>query len=285
MVSDRKILDQLRTEIRVLKSAVRRIQPRTTTAISLVGTDGGNNKIQFDPFLVHLIRVVDSSNNEYCLEAITPTTSTSALSRKQFNDNGTPKTVLGEMMHFLGVSDLIKLSPMIPKNDNDQPVSPLWVQAYRELTEWAVLFKIIRTKDFGTDTLIVFDGFLRSFVFSGDLFIKLIKGITEAIELKYQKSRRKIYLAGIAKHSKVFSRYRLAMALEGILTTEYPAYVEIPRDIEAKAYIHRDFARGDENAAAGGEVNKFVAGKMFFVKFGNTKEESYLGNRYFSIPG
>ncbi|MEL6527573.1 MAG: hypothetical protein AAFQ07_17870, partial [Chloroflexota bacterium] len=71
---DREILDKLRKEISVLRSQVRRIQERSTTAISLVGTDGGNNYLQFDPFLVELIRVVDSSNNQYVLEVITPTT-------------------------------------------------------------------------------------------------------------------------------------------------------------------------------------------------------------------
>ena len=71
--SDQDTLNKLREEIRLL-SVARRIQPRTTTSISIVGTDGGNNQLRFDPFLVQLIRVVDSSNNEYCLEAVSPTT-------------------------------------------------------------------------------------------------------------------------------------------------------------------------------------------------------------------
>ena len=48
---DKEVLIQLRQEISVLKSNIRRIQPRNTTSISLVGTDGGNNKIQYDPFI------------------------------------------------------------------------------------------------------------------------------------------------------------------------------------------------------------------------------------------
>lgn len=78
---------------------------------------------------------------------------------------------------------------------------------------------------------------------------------------------------GFAKHSKVLSKYRLAMSLEKVLTTNYPAYVEIPRNIEEKAYIWSEYARGDDRMMEGGEVNKFVGGKMFFVKFGNNPRD------------
>lgn len=131
--SDRGVLDALRTEIRPLKSHIRRIQPRATTSISLVGTDGGNNQLQFDPFLVQLIRVVDSSNNEYCIEAVSPTTPLESLNRRQFGANGSPQTALGEMMHFLGVNTLSALSHMIRPAATGKPVSPSWVQVYREL--------------------------------------------------------------------------------------------------------------------------------------------------------
>src|SRR5579859_7255741 len=102
MLADRALLDQLRGEIKPLRSAIRRIQPRNTTSISLVATDGGNNSLQFDPFLVQVVRIVDSNDNEYCLEAITPTTSISSLSVKQFEADGSPRTALGKMMKFLG---------------------------------------------------------------------------------------------------------------------------------------------------------------------------------------
>lgn len=269
MIQDRALLDQLRLEIRPLRGAVRRIHPRSTTAISLVGADGGNNRLQFDPFLIQLIRVVDSSNNEYCLEAITPTTSVKDLGARQFDSAGRSRTALGEMMVYLGVDQLPELSHMIRSNDGDRPTSPSWVQVYRELVEWATLFRIVRSKDFGTDTLIVYDGLLRSKVFAGELFKGYLRGIQEGIDTQARQSRRKLYLAGVAKHSKVLARYRLAMSLEHILTTDYPAYIEIPRGIEEKAYVWSEYARGDDRELASAEVNKFVGGKMFFVKFGN----------------
>ena len=269
--SDQAILDMLRKEIKPLKSDTRKIQPRTTTSISLVGTDGGNNQLSFDPFLVQLIRVVDSSNNEYCLEAVSPTTNTQALKNRQFEEGGSPRTALGELMEFLGVDSLPELSHMIRPTEDGKPVSPSWVQVYRELVEWAVLFSLLE-KDYGTDTLIVYDGLLRSKVFAKDLFAKLRAGIEERIDAKRQKNRRRLYIAGVAKHSKVITRYRLAMVLEGVLQVDYPAYVEIPREIEERAYLWSEFARGDDREE-GGEINKMVAGKMFFVKFGNQRRD------------
>jgi hypothetical protein len=264
MYEDRAILDQLRQEIRPLRERTHLIQPRTATSVSLVGTDGGNNTLQFDPFLLQIVRVVDSSNNEYCLEVVSPTSNVERLSRKHLDEG----TALGRMMRFLGVRTLSDLSPMIPRASSDRPVSPSWVQVYRELIEWAVLFSVLREKDFGTDTLIVFDGLLRSKVFAGTLFAEYLDGLQEGIAAKRRQGRR-LYLVGVSKHSKVLDRYRLAMALEGILATSYPAYADIPRDIEEKAYVWSEYARGNDNAELGGEVNKFVGGKMFFVKFGD----------------
>src|SRR5712691_1310692 len=234
MMADRALLDQLRSEIRPLRSEVRPIHSRSTTAISLVATDGGNNSLRFDPFLVQIVRVVDSNKKEYCLEAITPTTSIAELSARQFFADGRPRTPLGEMMQALGVSKLQALSPMIRDNSGSRPISPTWVQVYRELLEWAILFTLVKYNDFGSDMLIVFDGLLRIKVFAGDLFKRYLQVTQQCFDLHRQQHRRKMYLAGVAKQSKVLARYRLAMALEGILTTNYPAYLPIPREIEEK---------------------------------------------------
>ena len=267
ITEDKNLLAELRTEVRPLISQTRRISSRSATSISLVAADGGNNQLRFDPFLVQLVRVVDSSNNEYCLEAVSPTMSVSALSARQFGDRG-HLTALGRLMRYLGVEELPELTHMIRRDGGGRPNSPSWVQVYRELVEWAILFAIVREKDFATDTLIVFDGFLRSKVFAKDLFRRYREGIQEGIDRHFRTNRRRVYLVGVAKHSKVLSRYRLSMALEGVMQSPFPCYVEIPRELEEKAYIWSEYARGDEEVAEGGEVNKFVAGKMFFVKFG-----------------
>lgn len=267
IAEDRKILDELCSEVRPLRSQTRRIQPRATTAISLVGTDGGNNRVEFDPFMAQLVRVVDSSQNEHCLEVITPTTDIAVLNAKHLNPDGTGRTPLGQMMAFLGVKTLWQLAPTIQKPPIQSKSS--WVQVYRELTEWAVLFKLVREKDFGTDTIIVCDGFLRSKVFAKGLFTRLHEGLAEGIKQQFHKSRRRIYLVGVAKHSKVLQRYRLAMAIEGIMRNGYPCYVEIPAELEQKAYEWSEYARGSDTESGGESWKLFVAGAMFFVKFGN----------------
>jgi hypothetical protein len=229
-----RMLDTLRDELRAGLGETRRIMPRQTTAISLVGTDGGNNRVEFDPFMAQLVRVVDSSNNEYCLEVITPTSDLAALSERHMASTGSP-SALGRMMKYLGVSTVWDLSPMIKRPPALS--SPSWVQVYRELTEWAVLFSLVREKDYGTDTVIVWDGLLRSKVFTGTLFSKLRTGIIEAIEDQKARKRRSIHVVGVAKHSKVLQRYRLAMALEGCMRHEYPCFTEVSRELEQKAYV------------------------------------------------
>ncbi|GAW94365.1 hypothetical protein [Calderihabitans maritimus] len=271
--SDRKLLDNLCREIRSLTGEVRTIKPRSTTAVSLVASDGGNNKLVFDPFYVQLVRVVDSYGKQLCLDAISPSTDTDALSKAQFNEDGSPKTAIGLMMSDLGVNPptLSALSHMIPegKRIREEPdtVSPSWVLVYRDLCEWAVLYERICHRSFATDTLIVRDGLLRSKIFRGELFIAYRRRIEEAIARIFREDRRRVFLVGIAKHSKVLTRYSLAMSIEGIFPPGEACYVRIPREMEAKAYVWPEYARGAETEGKG-EAPKFVAGDMYFVRFG-----------------
>ncbi len=268
IVADRALLDQLRAEIHPLKSQVHPIRERTTTSVSFVATDGGNASVQFDPFLVQIVRIVNSNDTEYCLEALTPSTNIAELSAKQFDRDGSPCTALGKMMSYLGVDRLEELSPYIRATVKSRPTNPGWVKAYRELVEWAILFSLVK-RPFGSDTLIIYDGLLRSTIFAGNYFQKYLQGIQESIQFQKQQNRQQIYLAGVAKHSKVLSRYRLVMALEGILATSYPAYLAIPPHIEQMAYKWSAYAANSDSTIELNDISTFVGGKMFFVKFGS----------------
>jgi len=143
-VDQRNLLDEIRADVRGLSASVRAIQPRTTTSISLVASDGGNNKLVFDPFYVMLVRVVDSYGKQHLLDAVSPTSDTDKLSAKHLDSTGTPRTALGRLMKDLKVQTLHELSHMIPegKSVRETPtkVSASWVQVYRDLCEWAVLY-------------------------------------------------------------------------------------------------------------------------------------------------
>ena len=273
-LSDKRILDDLVGDVRKIKSSISIIKSRATTAVSLVASDGGNIKLEFDPFYVQLIRVVDSYGKQLCLDAVSPSYDLEELDKAQFNTDGSPKTALGLLMNDLGVSlkGLNALSHMMPNpvkaRLNPENVSPSWVLVYRDLCEWASLYELICHHPFPTDTLIVRDGLLRSKLFRGTLFIEMFKRMQDAIDKIKKTNNRTVYLVGIAKHSKVLTRYNLAMAIEGLYKTPDPYYAYIPREIEAKAYVWPEYARGEEAQDGEGEAPKFVMGDMYFVRFG-----------------
>jgi hypothetical protein len=266
------LLDDLCADARSLRANVRPIRPRAVTTVAVVASDGGDNRLVFDPFCVQVVRVVDSYGKELLLDSVTPTTDPDELVRRHLAPDGTPRSALGRMMADLGVRTLHQLSPMIPDSrlvrEEPERVKPGWVQVYRDLCEWAVLYERIRYQTFATDTLLVRDGLLRSKIFSGTLFMRLMELVKAAMERVWQEDRRRIYLVGIAKRSKVLERYSLALALEQVFPPGEARYVRVPRDIERKAYRWLEWARGTEEAEGEGEEPKFVAGEMYLVRFG-----------------
>ncbi|HWB25842.1 MAG TPA: hypothetical protein VG738_10195 [Chitinophagaceae bacterium] len=271
--SDRKLLDDLLQEVKLIKTTVKTIKPRTTTSISLVASDGGNNKLVYDPFYFQLVRVVDSNGSKLCLDIVSPTTDTDVLSKRQFNSDGSPKTKLGRLMNDLNCETLNDISTMIPKGEvvrqHPDLVSPSWVLTYRDLCEWAVLYDKICYTRFSTNTLIVRDGLLRSKLFSQDLFVQMMEKIIMSINRAYDQDKVRVFLVGLAKHSQVLSRYALVMHLEDVFPKGEPRFAKIDKEIERKSYTWKEFIRKDkEDIEEGGEKNKFSMGDMYLVRFG-----------------
>jgi hypothetical protein len=270
---DGHLLDALRLEARGLRNSVRVIQPRTATTVSLVASDGGNHSFPLDPFFVQVVRVVDSYGLPLCFDVVTPSTDIDALNARQFEPDGRPRTAIGRMILDLGVSHLADLSPAIPRHLGSEPPSPRdiasgWVVTYRDLCEWATLYERICYQDFPTDTVLIRDGLLRAKYFSGTLFTDLGAKIEQRIAALKEK-RRRIFLVGIAKHSKILERYGLAFSIEGTFPDGSACYLEVTRAMEKSVYRWSEYARGrldpvEEDA----EAAKFVNGKMFLARFG-----------------
>lgn len=258
---DRALLSKLRMHASALRGAIERIHPRPATSVSLVATDGGNNSVKYDPLMVDLIRVVDSSNNEYHIEAITPNLTLAELDSRQFHPNGTPKTKLGELMQFLKVESLSDVCQVFKVAEDKRSAS--WVGEYRGLHEWAVLFHLVRELTFGTDTIVVRDGPFREKMFLPGIFKKFRDGLKEGLDHQLKKKRRRLYLVGILKKSKVFQRYRLALALERTFNTQYPCFAKIPDEM-----MHEAFSKYPEWIENSESNEGFVAGQLFAAKFG-----------------
>lgn len=260
---DNEELSGLLAQLRVAKGDVRTIKPRSATSIALMAADGGNNRVAFNPFYLQIVRIVDSAGKQLCLDVISPSTDIDKLSRQQFvgDSNGKIKP-LGRLMEALGVDGLKELSPMMSGK------SASWVRVYRELCEWATLFDLIRSRYFAQDTLVVYDGLLRSKVFRGDLFIRMYHMLMERIDHVWRTDRRQLWLAGLAKSSQVLENYRLAMSLSGLFERGSPCFVPVPYQMQKQVYRWDEYIRNPDDVDADREDPKYNIGAMHFVRFG-----------------
>lgn len=169
-------------------------------------------------------------------------------------------------MEDLKVYSLAELSTMIPKDERKRPRS--WPLVYRELCEWAVLHDLICRKTWGSDTLIIRDGLLRTKIFADGLFITLYGKFKEAIERTRRARKRDIFLVGIAKHSQIMDRYRLAMAIAGTFPPGHARYAAIPIEVQEKVYSWPEYMWSPEEERGELEKPKFNMGAMYLVRFG-----------------
>jgi hypothetical protein len=251
---DSRLLAELVRQARELAQDVRPIRPRAATAVALTATDGGNNAVAFNPFSLQIVRVVDSQGKELFLDVVSPGTDIGELSRRHLAE----RTALGQLMTDLGVSELRDLSRVMTGRSAD------WVNAYRDLCEWATLYDLVCNHDFASDTLVVRDGLLRATTFRGDMLPRLGRLMRAAIESQARRNRRRVWVAGLAKKTKVLDHYRLAMSLAGIFDHGTPCFVAVPTDMQDSVYrSHQEYVRDADDDAASENI-----GRMYFVRFG-----------------
>ena len=205
--------------------------------------------------------MVDTFGDELFLDVISPSTDTPALGRRHLDDPASP---LGRMMRDLDVPTLGQLSTMIPA----RPRSKMWPLVYRDLCEWAVLYDLVCYERWGSDTLIIRDGLLRSTIFAQDQFVRVYGLMKAAVERTRRERNRDVFLVGLAKHSRIIERYRLAMAVEGVFPAGQPCYASVPLELQVKVYDWPEYVWSPEDDRADSEKPKTNMGAMYLVRFG-----------------
>lgn len=262
---DSEELEHLLAQLRIAKGDVRTIKPRSATSIALMAADGGNNRVTFNPFYLQIVRIVDSFGKQLCLDVVSPSTDIGELSRQQFVPDPRSGKIkpLGRLMRALGVDSLQELSHLMSGK------SASWVRVYRELCEWATLFDLICNRDFAQDTLVIYDGLLRSVKFRGTLFTDMYRKLQERIDAVWRSEHRRLWLVGLAKKSQVLENYRLAMSLSGLFERGSACYVPVPYDMQKHVYRWDEYIRSPDDIQDGREDPRFNIGAMHFVRFGS----------------
>lgn len=224
-------VDALRQEVRRL--SVKKLDHRPCKTIAPLATDGGENRLTFEPLNLEIIRVVDSEGQELVQEVIAISEDDSV-----FREMSAHLPVMQKLLGSLGI-EFEALSYLLGSNKSPD-VERIAdnrgrVRAFRDIVEWAVLFDLA-TRDWPVDVLLLRDGLLRTKTLKRETFPKLDSAFRRIFDNQAAPGKRKVFLLGVAKSSAVLSKLSLAMMLERTFDRDYPCYAEVPQDLEAKCY-------------------------------------------------
>lgn len=267
--SEAPIFQKFREYARRIKNDVKPIRAYSVNAVSFVSSDGGDNRLYFNPAVIELVRVVDSRGNQCALDAIPGNSKASDFNERANNNSPLLVEPLRRLCEDLNMN-VLDLSYLL-KGIEEPGKSTGAVRVYRDIVEWAVLYDLMKYREWGSDTIIVREGMLRTKSFKLTVFPKIDQLIREAHE-KHKQKNISVSMVGVAKQSAVLSRLSVALELEGALNKSFPCYVQVPDDIEADCYNFDrtwletlETSEPDEN----GTYRYQAIGKMFLVKFGN----------------
>ncbi|MCY4046991.1 MAG: hypothetical protein OXF42_02625 [Candidatus Dadabacteria bacterium] len=259
--AERKDLERLREIAGQVRDGVRKLGRQQASAVAFVAADGGDNRIRLNaapggtPAIVELVRVVDSNGRECALDAVA-----GAVDDDFFGQPRTDPVI--RLCHDLGASRMSDLSPYL---GNARLSRPQKMGIYRDIVEWAVLYHLLAEREWGSDTLLVREGALRTRSFHPEVFHQLDSNIRAACEQHRQKSGVNMFFVSVAKNTVLLERLRFALSLEGAFDRDYPCYVHVRKEIAQQFYERRWL---DTLETADGQEYQSMA-EMFLVKFGD----------------
>ncbi len=241
-------LEHLRTLVKKLE--IKELGYRECYSIAPVATDGGENRLIFEPLNLEILRVVDSEGRER-IQKIIPVSTDPDVFSKMFEEIEVLKRFLKRLD-----TNYENLSYFLPtKKEEDEYVNVRNViRNFRDILEWAVLLDIAWEPE-KTPILLLRDGLLRSISLKDSAMKSL------AVSLKQAYQEKGTLLIGVAKRAKVLNYYSIALGLENKFNRSYPCYCELPKDLEEESYRH-----------ASSWVRRRSFGDLYFVKFSENRE-------------
>ncbi len=269
---DDPLLKKFREYARRLGANVKPLRTYSVNAVSFVSADGGDNRLTFNPAIVELVRVVDSRGNQCALDAIASTAGSNELNERIKPNTPSLVAPLQRLCNDLDIEDVVALSYLLKALD-EPGKSTGAIRCYRDIVEWAVLYDLICNPaiQWGSDTILIRDGLLRTKSFKREIFPKIDQNIREGVK-KHQERNVALSLVGVAKQSAVLGRLAVALELEATFHKRYPCFCEVPEDIESDCYnfditwlrTYESFESDDK------EVKLYQSmGKMYLAKFGD----------------
>lgn len=256
------IIEQFRKYARQLKNGVKEIRSYSVNAVSFVSADGGDNRLFFNPAVIELVRVVDSRGNQCALDAIAGNSKSSDFNQRA--DSASPLLVepLRRLCADLNMN-VLDLSFLL-KTIDEPGQSTGAIRTYRDIVEWAVLYDLIKYREWGSDTIIIREGMLRTKSIKLTVFPLLDQQIRAACEKHKKDKNINVSIVGVAKQSAVLSKLAVALELEETMHKDYPCYVKVPYEIEKECYNFDNTWLDTDSTVTVGED-----GKKRYQSFGN----------------
>lgn len=261
---------KFREYARRLKNDIKPIRMHSVNAVSFVSSDGGDNRLYFNPAVVELVRVVDSRGNQCALDAIAGNTDSAEFNKRATAGSQYVVEPLRKLCDDLGCQ-VIDLSYILETID-EKGKSTGAVRTYRDIVEWAVLYDLIKYKEWGSDTIIIREGLLRTKSFELTIFPKIDELIRAACEKHKKENNVNVSIVGVAKQSSVLSQLSVALEIEETMHKDYPCYVKVPVDIEADCYNYNLTwleTASTKKRSEDGKMRYQSFGNLYLVKFGD----------------
>jgi len=182
------------------------------SSVTYKAIDGGIMKINFDPFEIDYAVIADSFGN-VLQRFVVP--KGWKLSSKDFLFLDKDEKIKN-LLSMIGIKSVVELSETFT-----DPKTAM------EISEYAWIFHKIVSQPKGEKTIVMRDGLLRTKKLKDEHIVTLRTILERSKESK---------LVGVSKTSRLLSLISSVLYLEGIFPSNHVGYVEIPLELELKAY-------------------------------------------------